>query len=89
MRGLSARLQQSAHKYGDGRQMGFQGGGGCSISALPSGFVLVMSTLLCLVGIFPILFHRVPEGAAQRGILLHFCGSPDPSFVQQNDPFLP
>ena len=34
--------------------------------------------------------HRVLQKAAQRGggaILLHFCGSPDPSFLQQNEPF--
>ena len=48
-------------------------------------------------------FHKTPQKlrpwsefiecfrAAQRGgaNLLHFCGSPDPSFVQQNEPFLP
>ena len=35
--------------------------------------------------------HRVLQGGAQRGgaILLNFCGSLGPSFVQQKEPFLP
>ena len=37
------------------------------------------------------LFIRCFRGAAQRGrgILLQLCGSPCPSFMQQNEPFLP
>ena len=37
-------------------------------------------------------YHRVLQGPAQRGggaILLYFRCSPDPLFVQQNEPFLP
>ena len=33
--------------------------------------------------------HRVLQGAAQRGAQFHFYGSPDPFFMQQNEPFLP
>ena len=29
------------------------------------------------------------KGTEGGAILLHFCGSPDPFFVQQNEPFLP
>ena len=41
----------------------------------------------------PRIFHRVLQGAAQRGgaILLHSYGSPDPFFshMQRNEPFSP
>ena len=32
--------------------------------------------------------HRVLQGRQREG-LLHLCGSPDPFFMQQNEPFLP
>ena len=40
---------------------------------------------------FCVFSHGVLQGAAQKGgaILIHFCGSPDPFFMEQNESLLP
>ena len=71
-----------------------------SVASQPRRFVAQVDKeiegLGCLLGICPEFawnseFTRKSSGGGTEGgaILLHFCGSPGPSFKQENEPFLP